>query len=330
MIVKSYTLENNTSFVKDVSSILFYGENLGLKNDFKKILKNSNNASFINLTQDEILKNEKILLNELFNTSLFNEKKIIFIEDCTDKFFKIIENYFKEKIEHKLILFSDKLEKRSKLRNFFESSDEYHCVPCYPDNNITLRKIVENKLKGFQGLNQEIVNTIISASNNDRYKLYNEIEKITSCFNNKKIEFKKINELLNISTNDDFNLLRDEILKGNKIKSNELLSNTIFEPEKIIFYLSLLNQRIHSLKEMSKLKKNLSPQTAITKLKPQIFWADKSNFLVQSDIWNKYKALKILKKTFLFETRIKSSSLIKTETLFKKLLLDICNEANAA
>ena len=330
MIVKSYILENDISIVEKFKSILFYGENLGLKNDFKKILKKNNKESFINLTQDEILKNENILLNELFNTSLFNEKKIIFIENCSDKFFKIIENYLKEEIEHKIVLFSDILDKRSKLRNFFEKSEEYHSVACYPDNNITLRKIVENKLKDYAGLNQEIINTVISASNSNRYKLYNEIEKIKSYFNSKKIEFKKLNELLNISINDDFNLLKDEIFKGNKIKSNELLSNTNFETEKIILYLSLLNQRLNSLKEMYELKKNLSPQTAIAKLKPPIFWADKSNFLLQSNIWDKYKVFKILKKTFLFETKFKSSSIIKTDTLFKKLLLDICNEANAA
>lgn len=330
MIIKSYILEKDISFVNQFKSILFYGENLGLKNDFKKILKDNNNASFINLTQDEILKNENVLLKELFNDSLFNEKKIFFIENCSEKFFKIIENFFKEEFNHKVFIFSENLEKRSKLRNFFEKSKEYQCVACYPDSDITLQKIIINKLKDFQGLNQEIINIILSAIGNDRYKLYNEIEKITSYFHNKKLEFKKLTELLNISINEDFNLLKDEILKGNKIKSNELLSNTIFDTEKVIFYLSIINQRLHSLLEMSKLKNNLSPQTAITKLKPPIFWADKSNFLVQSNIWNKYKVLKILKKTFLFETRFKSSSIIKTETLFKKLLLDICNEANAS
>ena len=148
----------------------------------------------------------------MLNSSLFNEK-IIFIENCSDKIFKIIETYFKEKNEHRIVLFSDKLEKRSKLRNFFEKSEDYHCVACYPDNNITLQKIIINKLRGFQGINQEIINSILSTCNNDRYKLYNEIQKITSYFSNKKIEFKKLNELLNISINDDFNLLKDEIVE---------------------------------------------------------------------------------------------------------------------
>lgn len=329
MIVKSYILERDIAFAKKFKSILFYGENLGLKTDFKRIIKDNTDDSFVNFTQDEILKNENILLKEMFNASLFSEKKIIFIENCSDKFFKIVDNYFKEKIEHKVVLFSDSLEKRSKLRNFFEKSKEYDCVACYPDNDITLKKIIIDKLKDFQGLNQEIINVILKASNNDRYKLHNEIQKITTYFIDRKIEFKKLSKLLNIEINDDFNFLKDEILKGNKNKSNELLSKTILDKDKIIFYLSLINQRFHNLKEMGELKKNFSPEIAIKKLKQPIFWADKSNFLAQSNIWNKYKALKMLKKTYLFEIIFKSSSIIKTEILFKKLLLDICNEANA-
>ena len=118
MIIKSYIFEKNLSFYKNFKSILFYGENIGLKRDLKYNIKNNNIASFINFTQDEILKNENILSEELLNSSLFNEKKIIFIESCSDKIFKIIETYFKEKNEHRIVLFSDKLEKRSKLEIF--------------------------------------------------------------------------------------------------------------------------------------------------------------------------------------------------------------------
>ena len=38
MIIKSYILEQNILVVKDYNSVLFYGENEGIKNDFKKNL----------------------------------------------------------------------------------------------------------------------------------------------------------------------------------------------------------------------------------------------------------------------------------------------------
>ena len=46
-------------------------------------------------------------------------------------------------------------------------------------------------------------------------------EKIESCFIDKTIDSNKLElVLLNIRTNDDFNQLKDEALKGNKFKTN--------------------------------------------------------------------------------------------------------------
>ena len=55
----------------------FYGENHGLKKEFKEKISNINkNCEIIRLFQDELLKNNDILLvNEIFSQSLFNRKK---------------------------------------------------------------------------------------------------------------------------------------------------------------------------------------------------------------------------------------------------------------
>ena len=65
MNYKSYLVEKDYSKLRDSKSILFYGENTGLKNYFKHLIKNNNNeTSFINFSQDEILNNENILRRE--------------------------------------------------------------------------------------------------------------------------------------------------------------------------------------------------------------------------------------------------------------------------
>ena len=53
----------------------------------------------------------------------------------------------------------------------------------------------------------------------------------------------KLQNLLNIASNEDFNLLKDAALNGNKINTNRLLSDTIFEKEDNIYYINLINQR---------------------------------------------------------------------------------------
>ena len=77
MISKSYLLENNIDQI-DKNLILFYGENLGLKDDFKKKIKlNNKKIKIVNFTQEEILKNENFFFNEILNISLFDEEKIV-------------------------------------------------------------------------------------------------------------------------------------------------------------------------------------------------------------------------------------------------------------
>ena len=92
MIYKSYQLEKNLSKLEK-KCVLFFGENLGLKEEFKKNIKKINKESKIfSFSQDEILKNKNILFTEFKNISLFEENKIYLINDVSDKILETIEN----------------------------------------------------------------------------------------------------------------------------------------------------------------------------------------------------------------------------------------------
>ena len=81
MNYKSYIFENNIRNLKN-NIALFYGENLGLKSDFKNKIKNINLGSdFINLNQEEIFKDLNLFYENFFNISLFGENKIYFIKN---------------------------------------------------------------------------------------------------------------------------------------------------------------------------------------------------------------------------------------------------------
>ena len=84
MIYKSYLLEENIKSINE-NLFLFYGENLGLKNDFRDKIKKLNKTALIkNLDQEEILADENKFFNELFNKSLFEDKKIFLINQTND------------------------------------------------------------------------------------------------------------------------------------------------------------------------------------------------------------------------------------------------------
>ena len=332
MIFKSYILEQNIKSINNQKLFLFYGENQGLKKDLKEKLKiEYKNQEILNLLQDEIIKNKSILANEINNKSLFNEKKVIFINQVNDKILDIIEEVAENIQDERIFLFSDILDKKSKLRNYFEKSKSCGITACYKDNEIIIRKIIMMKLNGYQGLTSEVTNLIIQNTGLDRNKVTNEIDKIVSCFKNKKIDIKMLDSLLNVRTSDDFNQLKDEALNGNKINTNRLLADTIFEEENDIYYLNSINQRINKLNEIENMKKeNSNIELIVSNLKPPVFWKDKPILIEQSKKWDKEKIRLALKKTYNTEIKIKSSSSIKKNLLIKNLIVELCITANSA
>jgi DNA polymerase III subunit delta len=327
MIYKSYLIEKNIDNIKE-NLFLFYGENLGLKNDFKTLIKiNKKETEFINLTQEEILKNEDVFFSDLFNISLFEKKKIYFINQASDKILDLIKTVEPRIDNQKIYIFSDMLERKSKLRNYFEKSKIAGIAACYTDNETTIKNIILKKLKDFQGLSPQNINTIVDSTNLDRAKLNNELDKIGTYFKDKKIESEKLLKLLNYKLSDNFNLLKDEALNGNKFKTNKLLNETTIDAEKSILYLNLINTRLNKLLEVLKFSKTTNLENALEMIKPPIFWKDKTSFLTQLRLWNLKKINSISKKTYELEIQFKSNSTINKNILIKKLLVDICKTA---
>ena len=184
MIIKSYEVKKNKLNLLKYNFFLLYGENLGLKKDIRKFIKleiekKNNNVEILFLYESEILDNEENFYNFIYSGSLFSNKKIITIYETTDKIIKKISDIYDKYPDNVfLIIFSEILEKKSKLRNFFETNKKTICIPCYLDNERDLRAIALSELKKNNiMLSQETVNLLIEKSNSDRNNLRNEIEK---------------------------------------------------------------------------------------------------------------------------------------------------------
>ena len=329
MIYKSYILEKNVDKILSSNSFLFYGENEGLKKTFKQLIKSKITDKSLIYFQEEILKNKDAFIEAILNKSLFEDNKNFFINEVDDKIFDIIEKYANT-VGVKFFIFSRILNKKSKLRSFFEKSKKFGITACYEDNEITIRNIISEQLRQTKGLTPDIINYIIKTIGADRDKINNEIEKIKLCFHNKDISLEKLDQLLNLNISDDFNRLKDEALKGNATVTNNLMSNTVFEDDKIIYYInsvSLSLQKIKNLAETEKSTKN--NMQMIIQNNPKIFWKDKPNLLIQTKKWNKNKILNLSKRLFDLELLIKKNSLIDKKILIKNLMVDVVTLANA-
>ncbi len=328
MQFKSYLIEKNfESLNKNI--VLFHGENLGLKNDFKTLIKTKNKKSeIIKLNQEEIAKDTNAIFNELNNLSLFNSSKIYLIELSNDKIIEIIKEIVEKFNNQKIYIFANALDKKSKIRNFFEKSNECGIIACYQDNEITIKNIILKELKGYNGVTTADISLIVDNCNLDRVKLYNELNKIKIFFRENKINRNELEILLNTKITDDFNNLRDEAFKGDKLKTNKLLNETNIDSDKSNYYLNSINQRLIKIYKVKNTDKSMDLEEIIATIKPPIFWKDRPIFVAQSKKWNKKKLRLLIDKSSKIELRLKSSHGVNKSTLIKNFMVEICNLAN--
>ena len=275
MIIKSFEINKINLDLNNL--FLLYGKNNGFKNEFtKNIIKKKNNV--FNYDEKDILDNKDNFIEDLLTKSLFDDQKIIIIKRSTDKILSIIEDVLSKEIKDIIILNADNLEKKSKLRSFFEKDKELICIPFYPDNEQTLSKLAYNFFKSKNiGIAQANINLIINKCNGDREALLNELNKIEHyAKKGKKISSDKIIKLTNLNENHSILELVDNCLAKNKKKIIDILNENNFNNEDCIMITrSFLNKSKKILQLSTEFEKNKNIELTISTAKPPIFWKDK-------------------------------------------------------
>jgi len=336
MILKSYEIKKNKSNFLKNNLFLLYGENLGLKKDIKNIIvdeikQKEKNIESISLFESEIINNEEIFYDFVYSGSLFSKKKIITIFDGTDKIInKITDIYNKSPENIYLIIFSEILEKKSKLRNFFEKEKKVICIPCYLDNERDLTVIALSELKKINIIiSREAINLLIEKANSDRNNLKNEIEKIKSySLNKNKIELNEIKALINFSGDYKSNILINECLCGNISEYKKIISELYTNAVNQVLLLRILNNKVHRL---LKIKEQGNKSNDIDYLmnasKPPIFWQEKPLVKKQLSIWNSNDLKKMINDINNTELLCKKNPQI-SNSIFFNFFSRVCKKAN--
>ena len=309
MILKQYEVSKINT--KQFPLILFYGQNNGAKEEEISNITRLNKDIKPNIYEEkQILENQEIFYNEIFSNSLFDEKKIIIVKRTTDKLIKIIEEILeKELSDFLLIMDAGNLEKKSKLRNFFEKNKKLICIPFYPDNISQLTQITNNFFKKRNiSIAQSNINLIVNKSNGDRGILKNELQKIEMFLHNNKLNSTNLLKLINIAENYSISELVDHCLAKNEKKINNILSENNFSNEDcIIIVKTFLNKSKKILKLSSEFEKNKNMDLTISSAKPPIFWKDKEITKKQITKWKPNKIKKLIYELNDIELQIKKN-----------------------
>ena len=310
MIIKQFDLKKN--IIREINFFLLYGKNIGLiedtiKNSLKPILP----KNIFNYEENDILKNIPSFRENLVNKSFFESEKLIIINRVTDRLFNLIKELTDQNIRDiSIILVSDGLEKKSKIRNFFEKSKQTICIPFYEDNIQTLSLVAQKFLRERKiDVSQQELNTLAERAKGDRINLRNELEKIESfSLNKKKIGINEILKLTNLSENYDISELVDNCLSRNKKKINKTFNENNFNQEDCLLILRIFLSRLKRLLKLyldPNIKINIDK--AISSHKPTIFWKDKEILKKQIKILNFEKIKELIYKTNKIELIIKKN-----------------------
>ena len=337
MIKKSYEVEKKIFDLLKYNLFLLYGENYGLKKDIREIIKNEikkndSDVELSSLYEKDITDNEDNFYNSIYSGSLFGNKKIITIYNGTDKIISQVEDINQKYPENVfIIIFSEILEKKSKLRNFFETNTKTICIPCYLDNERDLEIIANKELKKENVfLSKESMNLLIEKSNSDRDNLKNELEKIKSfSLNKKKIEIDEVKSIINFSGEYKSDILINECLSGNISQYKKIFSEMYINTVNQTYLLRILSnkiQRLLSIKKKQTSSNNL--ENLVNDTKPPIFWKEKPDVKKQLSIWKLDDLQSTIKEINDIEILCKKNPQI-SKIVFFDFFSNICQRASS-
>ena len=198
----------------------------------------------------------------------------------------------------KIVLKTNILEKKSKLRNFFEKSKNLIIVPFYEDNYQTLLHLTQNFFKENKiKISTQNINYILGKTKGNRINLKNELEKIKNFSQNRSsIELNDLVKITNSAENYKISELTDQCLARNRNKTINILNENISTADDNIL---ILKSFLYKLKRLKQLKEEMENKKnhdqVLSSYKPPIFWKDKDIIKKQLNILS-LNDIKIFKK----------------------------------
>ena len=283
--------------------------------------------------EKEIINKKDDFKETILNGSFFDDDKLIIVERASDKILSLIEELIEKKIDNiKIILKSNILEKKSKLRKFFEKSNFAVTIPFYEDSVQTLSLLTHDFFKNKNiKISNQIINLIVRKANNSRISLYSELGKIENyIISNKSIDIIKIEKLINLSSDHDISELINNCLAKNKKNTLNILNeNTILNEDSMVFTrVFLFNlKRLKNLKIILEKENNI--EHALLHYKPPIFWKEKEIIKKQLDLWSLLEIKLLIKEINNLELNLKKNSFLPNHIISNFILerLETINNA---
>jgi len=330
MIIKNNELQKLKATKSNL--YLLYGENRGFKNQFiNNNLSPEFKENIFKYNENEIFNDYNNFITSILNKSFFEKKKLYIISNVSEKILKLVEDFTSSNIEDiTIIILASILDKRSKLRSYFEKEKNTVCIPFYTDQNKTLSFLASNFFKEKKiSISQEVINFLVERCRGDRSNLNNEMSKIYNyAYEKKNVTFEEVFKITNLAENYSINELIDNCLAKNKKRIGTILNQNNFSDEDCILILRMmLNKSKRILKIINDISDSNSIDSVISTFKPPIFWKDKEIVKTQIMNWDAIEIENLIYKINDIEFIVKKNA-TNTLNIVSDFILNTSNKSN--
>ena len=331
MLIKSSELKSFK--IQNINYYLFYGPNSGLiEETISKIFKPTFPKNIINYDETEILNNINGFREMVFNKSFFDDEKFIIINRASNKILTTIQELVESKItDLKVIIKAEALEKKSKLRSYFEKNKSTVITAFYEDNYQSLLLIISKIFRDKKiNVSNEVINLIIERSRGNRVNINNELEKIlTYTKDHNKISLDDVLKLTNLTENYNISELVDQNLSKNSKKTINILNENNLNTEENILILRTFLNKLKRLKKLKiDLEKNKNIEQVLSSARPPIFWKEKEIVKQQLKVKSLSDIKFLIKKVNYLELIIKKNLQASDKILNNFILENLENSNN--
>jgi DNA polymerase-3 subunit delta len=296
------------SFLQNIPSntklVLLYGPDSGLITQRSQLIKKNylgekyDESQYIQIFENSLKENPDKLIEEAFSVSLFGEnKKLIILREAKDFLTKIIKDYINKTDQNTLVVIqAEDLSPSSSLRKLAEGEDMIAAIPCYLDNQATLKQyIMETLNKEGYKIDSPALAYLLDNLGNDREISAKELEKLMLYkYKEKNIKLEDVENLVVNNASVFLDKLIYAFFNKNYIEAYKNLLILLEENHVVVIVRSLINHtnRLIYIKESINLSENID--VALKSLRPPVFFTHVDSFKRQVSLYSLEELYKIL------------------------------------
>jgi len=314
-------------------AVLLYGPNLGLVRERAKTMLrtwagDAHDDPFAVATVDDarVRAEPSVIADEAFQQSFLGGAKVVWVTEAGDKLAGPLGEVLASDVEpNPIVVEAGDLPPRSKLRQLFEKADNAAAIGCYDDDGRSISALIETRFRewGIRA-DRKAVEALAQRLGRDRMANLSEIEKVCLYAG----EGGELDETgIRLAVGDGAQSTLDDIVyavfDGRRDVADRMLASGFDEGVMPVQFVRRLQGHLERLLLVrSMIDGGASPDQAVGKLRPPVFFMYKDRFRRQASMWPAEQLRKCLDALTTLEIECKTTGMPDT-ALCQRMSLSI-------